>query len=250
MKKILLIAGMLLIMHRGLRSQVINIESYRIRTDTSGWAGSADVSLYLAKYDEPILTFLTNLQLQYKEGKSLFLMLTDLASVQTDEEKFVSSGFQHFRYNYKITDRFVWEAFVQGQYNAPLAIDWRFLTGTGPRFKLVGTDKFRMYIAALYMFELEKNTGIEDPINANRLSSYISFTLETNENYTLTSTTYYQPNFADFADYRISTALNLKTYFGKYGYMKLKYSLLDDKAPAEGVPETTYNLSGGLGFEF
>ncbi|MFN0275844.1 MAG: DUF481 domain-containing protein [Chitinophagales bacterium] len=230
--------------------QVINIEGYRIRTDTTGWAGSGDVSVYLAKYDDVIVSFLTNLQFQYKQGKSLFLFLTDVQTVQAQGDRFVNSGFQHARYNYKITDRFVWELFAQGQYNAPLAIDWRFLTGTGPRFKIYGSDKFRLYIASLYMFELEKNTDVENPLNTNRLSTYLSFTLATNENYNLTSTTYYQPNFADFEDYRLSTTMSFKTYFGKFGYMKMNYSLLDDKAPAAGVPETIYNLTGGLGLEF
>jgi hypothetical protein len=249
MKKIL-ICTCIVCLAGCLRAQVINIESYRIRTDTAGWAGSGDVSVYLAKYNDAVVSFLTNLQLQYKQGKSLFLFLTDVQSVQADEERFVSSGFQHVRYNYKIKDKFTWEAFLQAQYNAPLSIDWRFLAGTGPRFKLYGTDKFRLYIATLYMYELEQNTGVENPVNANRLSSYISFTLATNENYSLTSTTYYQPNLVDFDDYRLSTAMSFKAYFGKYGYMKLNYSLLDDKAPAAGVPETTYNLSGGLGIEF
>lgn len=233
-----------------LPAQIINVESYRIRTDTTGWAGSGDVSVYLAKYDHVIVSFLTNLQFQYKQGRSLFLFLTDVQTVQAEGDRFVNSGFQHFRYNYKITDRFVWEAFAQGQYNEPLAIDWRILTGTGPRYKIYGTDFFRLYIAALYMYELEKNTGIESPSTFNRLSSYLSFTLATNEDYSLTSTTYYQPNIADFDDYRISTALSFKTFFGKHGYMKLNYSLLDDKAPAEGIPESIYNLTGGFGLEF
>lgn len=250
MKKALLCLYVSLLSFMAAHSQVINVESYRIRTDTTGWAGSGDLSLYLAKYDETVLTFLTNIQIQYKNDRSLFLMLTDVATVQADKDAFISSGFQHFRYNYKITDKFVWEAFVQGQYNEPLAIEYRLLAGTGPRYKLIGTDQFRLYAAALYMFEQEKNTGVEDPANLSRLDAYVSFTLSSNENYTLTSTTYYQPAFSDFNDYRLSTALNLKTYFGKFGYMKFKYSLQDDKAPAEGVPNTTYTLMGGLGLEF
>lgn len=233
-----------------LKAQVINIEGYRIKTDTTGWAGSGDVSAYLAKYDHAILSFLTNLQFQYKQGKSLWLFLTDVATVQADNEKFVNSGFQHFRYNYKITDRFVAEAFAQGQYNEPLAIDYRVLIGAGPRYKIVGTEKFRLYIASLYMHEIERNTGVENLLTTERLSSYVSFTLSPNDNYSFTNTTYLQPSFSNFADYRLSTVSSLKVYFGKFGYMKLFYSLLEDTKPAEGVPTTIYTLMGGLGIEF
>ncbi len=232
-------------------SQVINIEDKRIKTDTIGWAGSGEASIFLNKNNDFVLSFNTDIHIQYKNKKSLFLLLTDVASVQVNEtQSFVNSGFQHFRYNYKIRDRFVWEAFIQGQYNEPLAIDYRILLGTGPRFKLIGTDKFRLYAAALYMNENEKNAGIEAVQNNHRLSSYVSFTLSPNDQFSLVSTTYFQPLFTDFADRRISTSFDLKSYLTKKLYLDLNYNLLDDSRPAEGVVNTIYEMTAGIGLEF
>lgn len=232
-------------------AQVINIEDKRIKTDTIGWAGSAEAAVYLNKNNDFVLSFNTDIHIQYKNKKSLFLLLTDIASVQVNEtQSFVNSGFQHFRYNYKITDRFVWEAFVQGQYNEPLAIDYRILVGTGPRYKIIGADKFRLYAAALYMNENEQNTGVDMVQNNHRLSSYVSFTLSPNDKFSVVSTTYFQPLFNDFSDQRISTSFDLKSYLTKKLYLDLNYNFLDDSKPAEGVVNTIYEMTAGIGLEF
>ncbi len=249
--KNLYLSGLLCFIIQSALTQVINIEDQRIKTDTTGWAGSGEASVYLNKNNDFVLSFLTDLHIQYKTKKSLFLLLTDVASVSVNEqEHFVNSGFQHFRYNYKITDRFVWEAFVQGQYNEPLAIEWRLLSGTGPRYKVIGTDKFRLYLAALYMYEREKNTGVEFIQNNNRLSSYVSFTITPKENYSIVSTTYYQPKFDNFSDRRVSTSIDIKSYLTKKLYLKMNYNMLDDSVPADGVVQTIYELTAGLGLKF
>lgn len=249
MKNLILIALLVFSIHAS--TQVINIEDKRIKTDTVGWAGSGEAAMYLNKNNDFVLSFNTDIHIQYKNKKSLFLLLTDVASVQVNEtQSFVNSGFQHFRYNYKIRDRFVWEAFIQGQYNEPLAIDYRILVGTGPRFKLIGTDKFRLYAAALYMNENEKNADIVTVQNNHRLSSYVSFTLSPNDQFSLVSTTYFQPLFNDFSDRRISTSFDLKSFLTKKLYLDLNYNLLDDSRPAEGVVNTIYEMTAGIGLEF
>ena len=100
------------------------------------------------------------------------------------------------------------------------------------------------------MYENEKNTGVETPQQNHRLSSYISFTLSPKETYSVVSTTYFQPRFDDFSDRRISTSLDIKSYLTKKLYLVVNYNLLDDSAPAEGVVNTIYELTAGLGLEF
>lgn len=234
-----------------VRSQIVNVESYRKKTDTIGWAGNAEATIFINKNNDFVLAFNTNIQLQYKTKRSLYLMLTDLATVRANtDQRFVNGGFQHFRYNYKITDRFVWEAFVQGQFSEPLGIDWRYLAGTGPRYKIFGGDQFRLYVAALYMSEWEKTNDINSGIQYNRMSSYVSFTLAPNENVSVVSTTYYQPRFDQWDDYRIAESLNIKTNITKQLYFKLEYTLLYDTKPPAGIVNTTYNLNSGFGLDF
>lgn len=249
---IMLIAGMWMLGHTPkLKAQVINIEDKRIRTDTTGWSGSGELAFYANRNNDLVLSLQTDLQLQYKTKKSLLLLLTDISTVQVNEiDRFVNSGFQHIRYNYKLRDRFVWEAFAQGQYNGPLDIDYRLLAGSGPRFKVFGTDTFRLYVAALYMYEIEANPGELNTENNHRMSSYISFTFTPNDNVSIVSTTYYQPNLADFKDTRISTTLDIKSYLTEKLYLKVNYNMLVDSRPVPGIVNTIFEFTGGVGLEF
>lgn len=249
---VMIIAGVWMLGHTPkLQAQVINIEDKRIRTDTTGWSGSGELAFYANKNNDMLVSLQTDLHLQYKTKKSLVLLLTDIATVQVNEnDRFVNSGFQHVRYNYKLRDRFVWEAFVQGQYNEPLDIDYRLLAGTGPRFKVFGTDTFRLYVATLYMYEIEANPGELNTENNHRMSSYLSFTFTPNDHVSIVSTTYYQPNVADLKDRRISTTLDIKSYLTEKLYLKVNYNMLDDSRPAPGIVNTIYEFTAGVGLEF
>lgn len=238
-----------------VNAQVINIEAQRIKTDTTGWAGSAEADFSIYKNNYVLYNFGSDIHVQFKTKRSLFLLLNNVSFVSVDypnaeDTPFENAGFQHFRYNYKITDRFVWEAFVQGQYNEPLGITWRFLAGTGPRYKIIGAEEFRLYVAALYMYEKEQNPEYDAPLDTHRMSSYVSFTVAPNDNFSLVSTTYYQPALSDFSDYRISSTTNLKIYLSERFYFKSDYSILFDTAPAEGVDATVYSFDNGVGLEF
>lgn len=235
----------------GAKAQIVNIEEYRIRTDSAGWAGSADASVYLSKNRDFVLSLLTNAQLQHKRPKTLWLLIADLNTVKANnQEAFVNAGFLHFRFNYKISEKWAWEAFSQGQFNGPLGVEWKVLTGTGPRFKAVDTKKFRVYLASLYMQETERNIGAEDNIYFNRMSNYVSFTWEPAKQSRISNTTYFQPVLNDFSDYRIASNWSVKAFLSKYVYLELEYNLYFDTAPPVNTPNTVYILKSGLGVEF
>lgn len=242
----LLLCGLLV----QLKAQVIDIESERIHTDTTGWAGSASGTFHIYKDNFVLYDLSTAVHIQYKTKRSLFLLLNNIDLISVDypnapDEPFENSGLQHFRYNYKITDRFVWEAFLQGQYNDAMGIDWRFLAGTGPRYKIVGKDKFRLYAAAAYMYEKEQDNDDTPVQNNHRMSDYISFTLRFG-NSSLVSTTYYQPLITDFSDYHIASNFELQISIKKNFYFTTSYSLIYDTNPPAGVDPTIYSLDNGL----
>ncbi len=234
-----------------LSAQIVNVEEYRIRADSAGWAGSADASVFLNKNNDFIFSILTNTQLQHKRPKTLWLMVTDLSLVQADaQDAFVNAGFLHFRMNYKLSERWTWEAFAQGQFNGPLGVEWKILSGTGPRYRIMRNDKLRVYAAALYMQETERNTGAEENIYFNRMSSYVSFTWEPYKQSRISNTTYFQPVLDDWDDFRISSNTSLKAFLTKYVYLELEYNIFFDTRPPTDIPTTVYTLKSGIGLEF
>ena len=246
---LLFIYGMLL--HTAIQAQIVNIESSRIQSDTIGWAGSGGANFAMIKNTRQILLINLQAHLQYKTEKSLWLILGDYGFLQGGDDKYISNSFGHIRYNRKINSWLRWEFFTQMQSNLITLIQSRFLAGTGPRFKILSLEKFRLYAASLLMYEYEKERTT--PANTNkdlRSSSYISFTFLPTENIELINTTFFQPQIRHLGDNRIFSQTSLQIKASKRFSLNIKYNYLHDRVPAKGAPRTTYNLSSGIEITF
>ncbi|MEI9910704.1 MAG: DUF481 domain-containing protein [Bacteroidota bacterium] len=232
-------------------SQIVNIESSRMQSDTTGWKGNAGSSFSFTKNEEEITQITLNAHLQYKTKKSLWLILADYGFLKAGSEKFIANSFGHLRYNYKINSWLRWEAFAQAQKNYVTQIDARYLAGAGPRFKLFDSKQFRLYATTLFMYEHEKERTI--PVVKHhdvRNSSYISFTLLPANNIEIISTTFYQPLLKEIKDARILNQSVVKIKTGNHFWISLLWNYLYDSFPAGDAPKTTYNFSMGLNYEF
>lgn len=252
MRKFMLLLLMLCMQgHLLLHGQIVNIESSRIQSDSTGWLGGAGAGFSLVKNTRQIFNVAVEAHLQYKTEKSLWLILGDYGFLKGGGDKFISNSFAHIRYNKKINKWLRWEAFGQMQSNLITQIQSRFLTGTGPRFKILSLKKFRLYAASLIMFEHEKERSSPGIIhNDVRSSSYISFTFLPFENVELISTTFYQPLVKRFSDQRIFNQSSLRIKANKHFAMYMRWNHLTDKAPAKFAPQTTYNFTSGFELEF
>jgi Protein of unknown function, DUF481 len=235
-------------------AQIINVESARMQSDTVGWMGGGSAAMSLNQNVQTVFGFNAEAHLQYKtkRDKGLWLILGDMGFLKGGGQKYVSNRFAHLRYNYKVNDWLRWEAFTQILNNQITQIHSRFLVGTGPRFKLVKTKILRLYAASLVMYEREKE--ITDPIirhNDIRSSSYVSFTFtpKANSNVEMISTTFFQPLFSKFSDYRILNQLTLKVKASQHFSLSVKWDYLHDRFPAGDAPRTTYNLLTGIDVE-
>jgi hypothetical protein len=232
-------------------SQIVNIESARMQSDTTGWMGGAGAGLTIAENVNRIFILNTDVHLQYKSQKDLWLILGSSNFLKAAEENFVNNSFIHFRYNRKLNPWLRWEAFTQWQNNQLTQIDSRFLIGTGPRFKILSRPVIKLYAASLVMFEREKEKT--DPTIKHkdiRSSSYVSFTITPASNIELISTTFYQPLFKDYSDYRILNQASLKVKATKHFSISLRWNYLYDRRPAGTAPRRTYSFGSGIEYDF
>ena len=234
-----------------LQSQVVNIESRRMRSDTVGWLGSAEGSFQLSKNVETIFDLGAKLHFQYKHKNYLWLFLNEYRLIKGGDNKYVNSAFAHIRYNHKITKEFLrWEAFAQIQYNGVLEVGLRGLLGTGPRIKIVDSDKFRMYAASLYMYEYEENVAKTIFLRKHRMSSYLTFTFDLGR-VELVNTTYYQPNLKNITkDYRFQLQNDLRIDITDGLKFVTGFTYRYDSNPFPDIPKITYYLTNGILFEF
>ncbi len=235
-----------------VHGQIVNVESLRKVTDTSKWSGNVSLDVSLIKNRNDIFKITNRAHLQYQNNRNLYLLVTNLNFQQLDNSKFVNSGTIHLRYNYKLRPKIAWEVFFQSQYDAISNIDLRNLTGTGPRFKLGRSEKYKFYTGTLVMYEYEKSTEtFGSQINRDiRGSMYLSFSLYPSDQVAMVSTTYYQPKFSAFRDYRISNETSLAFTIAEGLGFKSTFTLLFDAFPPSDVPQTQYAWTNGVVYSF
>jgi hypothetical protein len=248
--KVFIVSIVLVLSGLTSNAQVINIEQERIKTDTTGWAGSTKISFQYTKNGPDLWTGGAYAHVQYKTKRSLYLSLTEYNLTKGSGSDFVNAGAQHFRYNYKIKDWFLAEAFTQAQFNKVLKVKIRWLLGAGPRFKVISTKPFCLYAATLYMYEHEELYDTNIVNRNNRLSSYLAFTLKIKDNLSLLHTSYYQPKVNQFSDYRILSQSDLKISISKHFSFLFSYLYTYDTFPAIGVPKETHYFGNSLEVTF
>lgn len=240
----------LLLFTMSISSQVVNIESKRMRSDSLGWLGTAELNFQFLKNVETIYDLGGKVHFQFKGKRGLWLFLNEYRLIKSGETKFVNSAFAHVRYNHKVTKELLrWEAFVQAQFNGALDVGLRLLGGTGPRIKIYDSDVFRCYAASLYMFEYQESVDKSIIERNHRTSSYLSITLDAGS-FEISNTTYYQPNMQNFKDYRINSQTDLTIKMTEDLDFKTQFIYRFDNAPFPGIPRETYFLFNGILFEF
>jgi hypothetical protein len=232
-------------------AQIINVENARIHSDTTGWMGSAGALLSMTKNTDEIFLVQVNAHVQYKTPKNLFLILGNYGFLSGSSQNLINNSFFHLRYNRKLNSVLRLEFFTQVLQNPVTKIDYRVLTGTGPRFKLAEKKKFRLYAASLVMHEYERELNEEKTIhNDIRSSSYVSFSFQPNDNTEMVNTVFYQPLFLYLNDYRILDQFKFSVKAGKKLALAFNVNYLYDNKPVVGVPRINYTVSTGIEYNF
>jgi hypothetical protein len=239
-----------LIIACSLKAQVINIENRRFLNDSNGWVGNTDFNFNVFQNTQQVLQFSNTIRIQFQKNRSRFIFLNDLNFIKAGNTDFANAGYQHFRYNYKVSKWITMEAFTQTQYNPVLKLDFRYLIGAGPRLKLLKKQNARIYAAALYMYEYDDILQQDANIKEHRVSSYVTCTFNILKNLELTSTTFYQPNINNTQDYRIANDSGLEILINKHLNFKSSFNLLYDSYQPIGVPDLVYSFRNGLSLKF
>ncbi|MBI3518029.1 MAG: DUF481 domain-containing protein [Bacteroidetes bacterium] len=233
-----------------INAQVINIENKRFLNDTNGWIGNVDFNFNIYNNTQQVLQFSNAMRVQYQKNKSRFILLNDLNFIKAGNTDFANAGYQHFRYNYKVSKWLTMEAFTQTQYNPVLKLDFRYLLGAGPRFKLLKKENARIYAAALYMYEYDDIMNDNVNLYEHRISAYLTGSFTILKSVDFTTTTFYQPNLENTSDYRIANDSGLEIHINKHLNFKSTFNMLYDTRQPVDIPDLVYSFKNGLSIKF
>ncbi|MCE7933617.1 MAG: DUF481 domain-containing protein [Chlorobi bacterium CHB2] len=122
-------------------------------------------------------------------------------------------GFLHARVVYTLIPTVKAEGFAQKEFNDFIRLKDRDLLGAGVRFTLAeaNTDTFLLTIhlgtGAMYEREVLDLDPTDHQSSLVRSTNYLSFAWRVRKNFSVTTTTYYQPAFGDPSDFRVLSNL-------------------------------------------
>jgi hypothetical protein len=244
---------MLIFLNLTAAAQLVNVESQRIHSDSVRQSGEFNFDYSFSNVNsKSISVFNSSLSLQKKSTdlKTTWLVLGSAEISKAKGEDFENSSFFHLRYSHKLKDRIRWEAFNQVQANLPIGLKFRYLAGTGPRFRVIYSSTFNLYLGSVYMYEYDElRDSVEPARHVGRSSSYLSLAVSIPAiRANLTSTTYYQPRFADLHDFRVLTENRLEFNITKRLKSQSTFRYFYDSRPARGYNNYTTAFDQGFGW--
>ncbi len=228
-------------------SQIVNIE--KKRKQKNGFQATFGLNFNIKENGSRILELKNNIDLQYSHKAHNVILLNSIKLLSVDDGSLINNGFQHLRYNYTIKDSsfITLEVFGQYQYNEQKLLKKRIIAGGGPRFRLLQNDKITWYIAPLAMYEYEQLSDDENTeINLFRLDAYTNLRLSLSKTVSFNLITYYQPDFGNFNDYRVSGESGLSFHINKYLSYAVNYAFDYDNQPPVDVKNTFWYFKNSL----
>ncbi len=232
-------------------AQIVNIEDRRTNfSDSISWHETANLAFNWDKNESFVFNASGGFQLEFQYKKRILLSITHADFIRAGGKSFVNQGFQHLRYTYLLNPIYSVEAFGQIQYNEQLLLKLRALAGSGIRIRVFKKGNNGAHLGVMYMYEHDEESNNDIIHRDHRMSNYLTLGFQLNKHTKISSTTYYQPLFNNFSDFRLSTNSNLIfTLFKKFDF-NINFSLIYDSRAPENAPELTHKFNSGFKYTF
>lgn len=223
----------------------VNTEKLRRGLDEDGFAGGIEATYSITKGNSDLVEFGLAPGFVWRAGKHQTFMINELETASSDGGDLINKGFTHLRYNHELHSHWVYELFLQAQFDKSQDLTARYLAGSGMRLRLVRRELTQLAVGTTAMFEYEEIDSGEI-IRIVRSSNYISFRAENPDRTTLSSTVYIQPKLSDANDIRILAEAALEINISKNLAFTNTLTYRYDSEPPEGIKEYDLKIKGGL----
>ncbi len=227
----------------------VNTERKRMGLKKSGFSGSISLTYAVTMGNSELIEFGLAPNVVWRMGRHQMFMLNDLDLVSSDDQDIISEGFSHVRYNLDITNHFVYELFLQAQYDKSQELEERRLAGTGIRILYINDKQTLVANGLTFMYEYEElsDRSISEII---RGSVYLSTRFNLNNTVKFRNAVYFQPKLDEFEDYRILDEGELSIFISEnisfISSIKYRY----DSKPPFSIKHYDLSLDNGLKFVF
>lgn len=248
----------------GVASQILNIEKSALDRDT--------IKLFLANItsgmvlynrsaaiDEPVefIGFDLKSSIAYFPGKNRISSITNINYLKINDEPFLNTGYQHFRFDFRKDKKVHPEAFAQYQYDNFRGLSPRLLAGAGMRHRIIKNDQFTLIFSVGLMYEYE---NWQDPFSEESViakfwksTNYVVFRVKISDWADFNGIQYYQTVYDPAIDKfrnRFSTDLNLNAKLTDRLLWTTSFTISYESDPIVPIVRTIYRLANGLTYKF
>ena len=214
-----------------------------------GISGNFDLGLNFTKNTATTLQFNNVFLVKYKKGKSNFSLGNNIAFIsKTGEKELLNKGTQDFKYALD-AENFDANITLQHLYDISRSIKNRYTSGIGISYNIKDEDNREISLGLSALREKEFPLEGEYKLQ-NRMSSNFDLTIKLNKNITLSAANHYQPNIETVGDFRWKTSLDLRVHLSNIFLLIMTTSYNYDSMPAEGIPESDYQLINSISYTF
>jgi putative salt-induced outer membrane protein YdiY len=261
-KKIFLIkmlGRLVLLCSAGLSSSafaIVSMESVHLGKPPQGFSGAFDLSFDADYGNTEERTTATGIKLQHTREKHINFVIANYEYGESSGAKTKNKSFAHYRHIYQRRADHALEGFAQLSSNEFTRLNLRALAGGGVRLALGETTEKSAFLLGLGAFyeredlDVDAAAGEDETTEAVRGNCYLVLKFQFNDNVSLVSSTYYQPDFGRFSDFRAIEDLSLVSKLTERLALNIGLDISHDSEPPPAVDETDASIKVGLSVTF
>ena len=213
------------------------------------WSGNFDLGLNFTKNNESTFQFNNIFLINYKSDVYQISLANNIAFVnKTGEDELLNKGVQDFKYTLD-AKKLDANIMLQHLYDISRSVKNRYTTGIGVSYNFTNEDNKKIAIGLSALREKEIPLEGEDKLQ-NRLSSNFDFLIKLNKNIAISTINHYQPNIKQMGDFRWKTNISFRVNLSPHFLLNINSIFNYDSVPAEGIPETDYQLINSISYTF
>lgn len=260
---LLLIISLLLILQ--VNGQLLNIDQHEMFSDTAKYiTGSIAFKFHLDNKSATVNNKNSFIILENKNDiafvgyKNNYLITNQIKYFNSSGGTFISSGYAHARANYLKMQKISYELFTQIQYDRNRFLDYRFLIGTGLRWRAINKNKIGLFAGTELMYEHE---NWDNPENENqfivknlpKFGAYMNLRIKTGKTSKFISFIIYQTGYdpdPGLMRNRMSFDFQFEIEVFKKLYLTVNFKGAYEDEPIYPINKFIYTLENGLVWKF
>jgi putative salt-induced outer membrane protein YdiY len=235
---------------------ILNVEELRLADPPAGVSGNIDLSVSgkAGNTDKQELALDGRIQNHRDDITDFLIVSYDYG--QANDARNANATLLHGRHVVQYLPWRAWEAFTQLEQDEFTRLSLRGLLGGGLRVTIAQRDddmSGHLGVGAFYSHEkLEHRAGLSDHGTDDDLrgSFYFAYKRRLDPQVSIASTTYYQPNVENVADFRVSELAALVVKMSGSLSLKLLLNVSHDSRPPQAVESTDVSYTTSVSYQF